>query len=763
MIFSRKRWAFWVSSAFVVTNLAGGCTVQDKEKEGDKPSTTPGDGGDGGTGGSSGTSGKGASGGGDSLPGDGGTGNGQAGAPDAPGGGGSPEPGGGGEGGTATEPGPGGGGEGGGEGLPPGEPVSGTARDKTGPLVFQITAARSPVVPGEHVTYYVTVGNTSNVDVTDVKVVLNVPAGLSFGSGADSVPSSSSCGNGTCSAGEEATWTLGTLGPQSSQTIVLSPEVTGAIGDGDTLITSFRLNATGVSSLLLDKSLPVQSAPDAELSLEADADPVVPGQTVKLVLNAGQVSTDWIDAASLRLQLPSGLVLGEISDGGSADDTGAVVWPLGDVDVGTSFRRTVTAQVHGGAIPGDTLAARASLTFDGGLAIDNVAELQVTVIPEPQSLSLSVTSLFGPAKAGGVVGYQINALNTGRRALNGVQLLVPVPPGLSFDSGQDAVPNSSTCGNGTCSGHELASWSLGTIEAGITRTITLTPTVVASLAGDGSILSLPFILRAQGMQTVYALKSDPVFTLADGQVILGTPVSPVTPGQTFTYELAVGQSGTAALRQTALTVALPAGVSIGAVSNGGSKTGQLVSWDLADVALGATLRRSVEVTVKDDVRAGSTLLARAHLGYEGDLELDATSEYAVAVVAEPLPLKALLAVPDAAVTPGAVAACTTTIENVSTQSVDTVTAVMRVAGMSFNSSQDSEPNSSTCGNGTCGTGEEASWALGSIPAAGTATISLFPTLTSSLKGGTLVTVRQLLNATELGSTIQLQKTILTKP
>jgi hypothetical protein len=283
------------------------------------------------------------------------------------------------------------------------------------------------------------------------------------------------------------------------------------------------------------------------------------------------------------------------------------------------------------------------------------------------------------------------------------------------------------------------------------------------LAGDGTIISLPFLLRAQGAQEVNGLKSLPVYSQPDGRLVLGTEVSPVTPGQTFTYELDIGQSGAAALNASKLTAFLPTNVSIGAISDGGTAQGQQVSWDLGDVAVGATLHRSVEVTVASDAAAGSSLLARAHLSYEDDLELDAHSEYTVAVVAEPLPLQAALAVPASAVVPGAIAACTTTVENASTRSVDAVTVAMRVVALSFSSVQGSEPDSSNCGNGTCSNGEEAAWALGSIPVNGTATISLFPQVTAGLPGGSLVTVRQLIYATNLGGTIQLQKTILTKP
>lgn len=645
---------------------------------------------------------------------------------------------------------------------PLGGPVDGAERATSGPLVFQVTAAQSPAVVGQRQLYAVTIGNTSDVAVEGVSVLLRVPDGLEFYYSQDAIPTSSACVNGTCSPKEEASWSVGTLAPRSSFTIYVNPLVLNTVGNGSSVAPLFRVTATGVDQVDVTKTTPVQTTPPAELSLTADADPVVTGQEVELNLDVGQIGATPLAAGKLELELPGGLLARHVSDGGTVTD-GKVVWDLGDVSVGSTLHRSIIAKVHSQAVSGDVLNPRASFTFTGGLELDNVAQLPLSVVPEKPVLSLTVVEQNSPLTPTGALLYQVTVANTGLRAIDDVRLGLSVPPELSFYYSQDATPTSSACTNGTCSGGEQAVWSLASLPAGTSETFTVNGWAVANAAGDGTLVSTPFWLRAPGINPINALKTVPVYSKPAGQLVLGTAVSPVTPGQTFVYDLDVGQVGAAALNATSLTVQLPNEVSVGAISDGGTAAGKVVTWDLGKVAVAAATHRTVEVTVGEGVVPGAALFARARLSYTGGAELDAQSELTVAVVAEPLPLSVKVeATPGDAAVIGASQLYKTTIKNQAARAVDDVSLSLRVPGFSFYYTTDADPDSSACTNGTCSLGEQAFWTLASIKAGATSVITVNPTVTPTLTGGSLLVLRQRLTATELGGTIFLQKTLPTK-
>src|SRR5690606_38665522 len=107
-------------------------------------------------------------------------------------------------------------------------------------------------------------------------------------------PNSTNCGNGTCSAGEEASWNLGSIPPGSTRTLHVNANVQETVEEGDELRTYVRVSANGLNPANVTKVVPVVVAPPAELSLTASADPVTPGQTVELVVDLGHVGGEHL-------------------------------------------------------------------------------------------------------------------------------------------------------------------------------------------------------------------------------------------------------------------------------------------------------------------------------------------------------------------------------------------------------------------------------------------------------------------------------------
>ena len=647
-------------------------------------------------------------------------------------------------------------------GVAPG-PILEEGHAVTGPLVLQVTTAQTPAIPGQTLLYTITVGNTAATAVDGVSVLFRVPEGLSFVYTTDANPNSSACGNSTCSAGEEATWSLGTLAAGTTQTIQVSASVLGTVGTGSTLASFFRLAATNVNPVTLTKNTDVRALPAAELTFGASADPVIAGQTVELTLDVGQIGDMPLSGGSLKLYLPSGLQATTINDGGTTDASGAIVWPIASLEVGSTLRRTITATVASGVVAGDIMNPRATLEYAGGSAIDHVAQVPISVVASAPPLTLTVSPATSPIVPGGRIMYHATVANRSLRAVDGVTLGFRVPRELSFVYTTDSTPNSSACGNSVCSAGEEGVWSLGTLAAGTSQTVELNPEVVMANAGDGTLASGPFMVRATGVNPLNQFRTLPTHAKPAAQLALGTAVDPIVAGQSFSYDVDVGQIGTQGLTGTTLKLWLPAGVTVGTVSDAGTATGGVVTWSIGALPVAGNVHRSVQVSADATLKAGTVLGARALLTYDGGQEKDALSEHALSVVGSALPLTVTTTATPSPIVLGGRVLYTTTIKNISERAIETVNFSVRVPnGLSFVYTTDADPNSSACGNSTCSGGEEAVWALGTLAPGAVRIVTFNPLADAAVTGGSLMAAPLRLTATDLGGTMQWQYTLPTK-
>jgi uncharacterized repeat protein (TIGR01451 family) len=640
-------------------------------------------------------------------------------------------------------------------------PLEPTYRGRTGSLVLQVSVAQSPAIVGQTVLYTLTIGNTSTIAVKGVELLYRIPKGLQMYY-SYALPPSSTCGNGYCTENEEATWTLD-IPAGGMRSIQFEPSVLDVLGEGDTITPQIRLSAPGLDPLTLSPELPVVAGAPVELTLGADAEPLIAGEELELSVDLGHIGAAGVFAGKLLLEFPSWLDVTDVSDGGvsTEDDIGRVTWDIAAVPVGTSFRRLVKARVRAEARAGEVLNPRATFTHEDATT-DHVARLALGVVGKSAPLELEITAASDPVVPGGMATYFATVSNTSQRAVDGVTLYHRVPADESFYYTL-VEPNSSSCGNGYCTGGELAVWDLGTLGAGASETITIPASVVAQVAGDGALVSAAFQVDALNVTSLRRFKTVAAHAKPSAQLVLGTVFSPVTPGQTFTYDVDVGQIGLGSLQASVLELELPPGVTAQSPSDSGTVDGARVVWNLGAVGVAQTRHRSVQVTVPEATAVASILKGRATLSFTGGQERDVVSELALPIAAETLPLSATLAATPNPVVLGNTVSFTTTLKNTAERTLDGVSLLLRMpTGHSFYYTTGADPDSSSCGNGYCTDDEEAVWALGSMAAGSTKIVNVNPTVDTALTAGSLVTYRQRLTAVELGGTILLQTTLPTK-
>jgi uncharacterized repeat protein (TIGR01451 family) len=628
------------------------------------------------------------------------------------------------------------------------------------PLAYDVSVSSAPAIPGQPLLYTVTVGNVSNHTVDGVGVLFRVPTGSSFYYTTDAEPDSSACGNGTCSADEEATWTLGSMRAGETRTIVVNTDIAATVANGTTLGGTFTFSAVGLNSTIITKSVLVSGPPSAQLSLGTATNPLTPGQKVTLDVDVGQVGAGSLVNTTLKISLPGGVAVSAIGDGGTQAGS-EVTWSLGSVPVGGTAHRWIDLAVSATAPPGAILKAVASLSFDGGADVDNVAEYALSVVSAAPVLGLAVAAGPDPAVPGGTLLYTVTVTNLAQRATDGVTLMLRVPRGLSFYYTTDTQPDSSACGNGTCSSEEEASWNLASMPAGSSQTISINTYPAANTIGDGSLIRADFQLTALGVPRLNAVKTVSAYSHPGAQLALGTVSNPVTPGQAFTLDVDVGQVGAAGLVNGALRVTLPSGLTAGAISNGGTTTaGGDITWTLGDIPISTVLHRTIAVTADAALPPGTILTSKAALTFDGGPPIDAQTQLSVSVVDVALPITLSIAPTPVSVKPGNRLLYTMTVTNTAARAIDGVTVLLRVpTGLSFYYTTDANPDSSACGNGTCSANEEASWSLGTLAVGAVQLISVNPLVAATLLEGSLITLNTQMTATGLATPLLVQTTV----
>ena len=632
-----------------------------------------------------------------------------------------------------------------------------------GPLVFDVSAATNPVVPGNRLLYTITVGNISSTAVAGVGIVLRVPTGLQFTYNIDANPAAGGCQ--ICAANAEAQWNLGTIPAGATTSIAVNASVLTTIGDGDSITTPVTLTATGVNPIIVNKTVQVFGHPSAQLALGTAYSPVTPGQAFTLDFDVGQIGTVALADTELHASLPAGVTIGAISDGGTQSTNGDIVWTIGSLPVGAAFHRSITLSANATVPAGSVLVSHATLIFDGGLAADGgaavnaTADLPVAVVGVAPPLSVDVGVALSPAIPGSRLLYTATISNVSARAVDAVSLLLRVPAGLQFTYNIDANPTANGCQ--ICGATAESYWNIGTIAAGASATITLNASVVATAVGDGSLISAPIKVTATGVNEINLNKTVQVFSHPGAQLALGTVTNPVTSGQAFMLNIDVGQIGASALTGTQLTLSLPPNVTVGTISDGGSQGGSGgVAWSIGTLAVGATLHRTVALTVGANVVSGTVLAARAFLTYDGGDPVDALADYSVPVAPAAPPITIGIVATPSPIMPGTRLLYTTTITNTAARAIAGVQVVFRVPfAETFTYNVDANPVANGCQ--ICSAGAEAYWNLGTLAAGGSQIISVNALVASTLLGGSLIPASTELTATGLTNPIWVQTTIPT--
>ncbi len=344
------------------------------------------------------------------------------------------------------------------------------------------TVTPDPVVPGQAVTFTLTVANAGPSTAQSVTVLDSLPEGLT---GVVASPTAGSC---AITDGTALLCTVGSLEPAGTVVVTVSATVAGDVPAGSVSNTATVTSAT--SDPDLDNNSDSINAPtspaDLSVTKTVDADEVAPGGPIGWTVTVTNSGPGTARNVALLDTLPAGVTLlsTELNGAtGSCSGDPAVLCVLGDLAVDQTAELLITATVDP-STQGQLTNAASATSPDDADPQNNTAQASATVVAAAD-LSVVKTVSGDPPVAGGTVEWTIEVGNAGPAVAPDVVLTDPLPAGVA----DPVLPAdcSLLTGTITCAVGELA------VGGTATRVISaaVDPTVRGVLTNTASVTATP--------------------------------------------------------------------------------------------------------------------------------------------------------------------------------------------------------------------------------------------------------------------------------
>lgn len=464
-------------------------------------------------------------------------------------------------------------------------------------LTIEKTADPTTVNPGGQVTYSVTVKNTGNGTAVNVTLTDVLPGDFTY----TDLPGKTT-----------RSWNLGNLTADTDTTVTYQATVANNAPEGGFTNTA-ETKADNHGSLSDTATVHVVHAPEPEpktpqLTIEktVSENEVAPGAELTYTLTVENTGEGTAVNVVLQDVLPDGIVY---KDTGA---TGLRTWNLGNLAPGAETTTTFKALVVNTAEVGDYENTAEAKAANHGKVVDT-ATVAVTTTPKPQpklpELTIDKNVSDTNVEPGAELTYTITVSNTGEgKALN-VLVADKLPDGIVYnDTGDNA----------------MRTWNLGHLDADESKTVTFealvsntaaagdyTNTAVANAANHGTVSDKTTVT----VTTQPTTQQNPTLTINKT-----ASTASVSAGGNVTYTVTLTNTGEGTAVNVTLTDVLPQHF---VYTDLPSQTTR--SWNLGNLAPGATNTASYQATVANNTPAGDyTNTARAQAANHDEVSDTAT-------------------------------------------------------------------------------------------------------------------------------------------
>jgi len=497
-------------------------------------------------------------------------------------------------------------------------------------------------LPTQTIAYTLAYANDGPAAAQQVTVVDTLPAGLRYLSAA---PAPASV------AGQVISWNLGTLAAGASGTllvnVVIDSTATGSLTNRAQISTTTPGDDPDDNTSTVSTTV---QRPNVRISKSGPAT-ALPTQTLAYTLaytNDGPATAQQLTVVDT---LPSGLRYLSATPAPASVVGQVISWNLGTLAAGASGAILVSVAVDSTATGSLTNRAQISTTTPGDDPDDNTSTVSTTV----QRPNVRISKTGPPTMiVGDVLTYTLAYANDGTAAAQQVIVVDTLPGGITFVRASPAP--TSIVG-------QVISWNLGTLAAGASGTILVSALSDSSAAGS-------LTNRAQISTTTPG--DDPGDNTSTVSTIVQRPnvwvqkTGPATilVSDVLSYTLTYANDGSAGAAAVQVVDTLPSGLSYRSATPAPSVvSGQVLTWNLGTLAVGAQGRISVVVQSSSSLASGTALTNTAQITTTtpGDDPSDNTSTATTTALAPDLSIRKSDGV--ALVQPGDLLTYTLTIHN----------------------------------------------------------------------------------------------------
>ena len=617
----------------------------------------------------------------------------------------------------------------------------------------------NPAQPNQQVVVAVTVTNSGASSASNLIVTMVYPSHMNsiYAGGTlvtGPIDTAASCGGGSnplCNTGETLQWSLGTLAPGQVVQISLSPTVTSGTTDGTLIPWEATVSDTGGALGTDSATLPVDSAPELTVAIDADQDPVPAGGTLSYTLRYGNRSASSVTGTQLAFTLPANTSFVSATGGGTLNGN-VVSWNLATLPAGAIAQQVVEVLV--GAVADGTLLESEAVI--NGTSSAQPTERRATATDyvgqaTPLALALTVNPL--PAQGNQQVVVEMTVTNPTASTVSGgvVRLHYPSHMGSIYAGGTlvtGPIDTAASCNGGSnplCNAGETLQWSLGTLIPGQAVQMSLSPTVTN---GTASGTLIPWEATVSDDSGALGTESTtlPVDSAPELTVAIDADQDPVPAGGTLSYTLRYGNRSASSVTGTQLAFTLPANTSFVSATGGGTLNGNVVSWNLATLPAGAIAQQVVEVLV-GAVADGTLLESEAVINGTSSAQPTERRATATDYVGQATPLALALTVNPLPAQGNQQVVVEMTVTNPTASTV--FGGVVRLhypshmgsiyaGGTLVTGPIDTAASCNGGSNPLCNAGETLQWSLGTLIPGQAVQMSLSPTVTNGTASGTLI-------------------------
>ncbi|MFD1294658.1 gliding motility-associated C-terminal domain-containing protein, partial [Lutibacter holmesii] len=318
---------------------------------------------------------------------------------------------------------------------------------------------------GDIVTYTVTVENQGPATATNLIVTDVLASGLSFGIATPSV--------GTFDTAT-GIWTVGTLASGITETLTIQALV--GVGTSGQVLTNTVSNSQDQTDLTdVDASASVTvSASDLVTTKVVDNATPNEGDTVTYTITVLNNGPSVATGVSLTDNLPIGVTYASHNTSKGNFNRGSGIWNIGEIAVGETVELQISAIVNSNT--GGTIITNYTTAASGDqvdlITSGDILFAAIQVINMSDVVLTKVVDNATPNE-GDIVTYTVTVTNNGTAEVTNLVVSDNLPIGLSYGAVTPTV------------GTWLApNWTIGTLDSGVTETITIEAVVGPGTKGQ---------------------------------------------------------------------------------------------------------------------------------------------------------------------------------------------------------------------------------------------------------------------------------------